>query len=113
MHWLKPNLRNSILGLLSPPEFTASVFEDRTDSIRQIMLESMGEFGEKHYPKIMHRVRFAEDPQGLWYARGDVMAVLAAMQGETVARKKVGAINSLFRGLLPRSLASRASWLTS
>lgn len=98
--------------MLSGGEVTSAVLQNRTESIRQIMLNELGEFGEKHYPKIALRVRYAQDAQGLWYARGDVMAVLSAMQGEVIARQKVGSITKMFEGLLPGSLGSRRSSLT-
>jgi hypothetical protein len=110
---MKPNLKSSLLGLLVGGEPTPVVLQHRTEGIRETMLNELGEFGEKHYPKIALRVRYAQDAQGLWYARGDVMAVLSAMQGETVARQKVGQITKMFEGLLPGSLGSRRSSLTN
>ena len=53
------------------------------------MLCEMGEYGEKHYPGVARRVRYAADAQGLWYARSDVMAILASTHGETIAREQV------------------------
>ncbi len=111
MRWITPDLKSSLLGLLSGGEAISSGKKTRTESIRQIMLNELGEFGEKHYPKIALRVRYAQDAQGLWYARGDVMAVLSAMQGETIARQKVGSITKMFEGLLPGGLGSRRSSL--
>ncbi|WP_457282784.1 hypothetical protein [Polaromonas sp. P5_D5] len=113
MRWLKPNLKSSFMALLGTGEVTASVLEDRTEEIRQFILDELGEFGEKHYPKITRRVRYAQDVQGLWYTRGDIMAVLAAMHGETVAREKVSRISDKFKGMLPRGLSSRSSPLTT
>jgi hypothetical protein len=113
MRWIKPHLKSSLLGLLSGGEIGPSALEKRTEAIRQLMLAELGEFGEKHYPKIALRVRYAQDAHGLWYARGDVMAVLSAMQGETLARQKVGQITKMFEGLLPGSLGSRRSSLTN
>ncbi len=113
MRWMKPNLKSSLLGLLIGGEATPVVLQNRTEGIRELMLNELGEFGEKHYPKIALRVRYAQDAQGLWYARGDVMAVLSAMQGETVARQKVSQITKMFEGLLPGSLGSRRSSLTN
>lgn len=110
---MKPNLKSSLLGLLIGGEATPVVLQNRTEGIRELMLNELGEFGEKHYPKIALRVRYAQDAQGLWYARGDVMAVLSAMQGETVARQKVSQITKMFEGLLPGSLGSRRSSLTN
>lgn len=68
------------------------------------MLNTMGKFSELHYPRSMRRVRFAQGPVGLWYARTDVMAVLAARQGEKLARKTLRDITGLFKDPLPISL---------
>lgn len=111
MSWPKPNLKNSLLALLGQAELTTAKRETRTEAIREFMLTELGAFGEEHYPKIMRRVRYATDVQDLWYARGDVMAVLSARDGETLAHEKVNAINAKFRGMLPAGLNSRASSL--
>jgi hypothetical protein len=113
MRWIKPHLKSSLLGLLNGGEVTSFSLEKRTEGIRQMMLNELGNFGEKHYPKITLRVRYAQDAQGLWYARSDVMAVLSAMQGETIARQKVSRITQMFEGLLPGGLGSRRSSLTN
>ena len=105
MRWLKLKLRGSGLALLGAADFTATLLGDQTEVIRQLMLNAMGEFGELHYPRSIQRVRFAQDPVALWYARTDVMAVLSARQGETLARKTLSDITALFQDLLPRSLA--------
>ena len=101
------------MAFLGSDEITPSMLEDRTEGIRQFILDELGEFGEKRFPTITRRVRYAQDAVGLWYARGDVMAVLAAVHGETIARKKVGCITEKFEGLLPRGLSSRPSPLTN
>lgn len=106
--WLGSNLlRNSALSLLLSNGNNPSKYPERTEKIRNLMLEDMGDFGEKNYGQIVHRIRYAQDPQTLWYARSDVMNVLSAMHGETVARQKVTQINGLFRGLLPSTLTSQ------
>jgi len=97
------------MALLGSVDIAPSVLQDRTDDIRELILDAMGEFGEKNYPSIIRRVRYAQDIQGLWYTRGDVMAVLAAVHGETVAREKLVSITEKFEGLLPRGLSSRPS----
>jgi predicted urease superfamily metal-dependent hydrolase len=112
MRWLKSRLRRSGLALLGAADFTASVLSDQTEVIRQLMLNAMGEFGERHYPKSVQRVRYAHGAVALWYARTDLMAVMSAKHGEAVARKTVNEITALFRDLLPRSLASRTGSLS-
>ena len=72
------------------------------------MLCELGEYGEKKFPAVARRVRYAPDVQGLWYARSDVMAILANTYGETVARQKIADISSEFEGLVPKSLMSKA-----
>lgn len=110
MRWLKPNLRNSLFGLLghggSPSESRLDV---ALEDIRESMLGLLGEFGTRQFPHVTRRIRYAGDLQGLWYLRGDLMAAIAGMQGEVVAREKVRAITEMFRGLLPGGLGSRPS----
>jgi hypothetical protein len=113
MRWLKPNLRDSVLALLGGGELSLAVLEDRTEDIRRFILTEIGEFAEQNYPLVVRNVKSARDAQGLWYARGEVMAVLADLHGETVAREKLERITDKFRGLLPRGLSSRPSSLTS
>ncbi|MDP2255346.1 MAG: hypothetical protein Q8K05_04695 [Polaromonas sp.] len=100
------------MALLGSVDIAPSVRQDRTDDIRELILDAMGEFGKKNYPNIIRHVRYAQDAQGLWYARGDVMTVLAAVHGETIAREKLAGITKKFEGLLPRGLSSRPSPLT-
>jgi hypothetical protein len=110
MRWLKGNIRNSIYGLLgNPVSPSPSVLETGTEDIREAMLGLLGESGSKHFPQVTRRVRYANDVQALWYLRGDVMAALAATQGEASAREKIQQITRMFDGLLPGSLNSRPS----
>ncbi len=71
------------------------------------MLDELEHSGDLKFPKLVRRVRYATDAQALWYARGEVMAALAAMHGETVAREKISHISGKFKGLLPKGLNSR------
>ena len=113
MRWLNSNLKDSVLALLGGGEISPAVLEDRTEDIRLFILLELGEFAETHYPRLVRNVTYAQDAQGLWYTRGEVMAVLADMHGETIAREKIERISDKFRGLLPRGLSSRPSSLTT
>jgi len=110
MRWLKPNLRNSIYGLLghgAPP--SDSTLEIRTEDIREAMLNLLGDSGTRQFAQLTRRIRYANDLQGLWYLRGDLMAALAGTLGERDARDKVRAITDMFKGMLPAGLESRPS----
>jgi hypothetical protein len=110
MRWFKPNLRGSIYGLLGNPVAPSeSTLESGTEDIREAMLSLLGDSGAKRFPQVTRRVRYANDIQGLWYLRGDLMAALAASQGESAAREKIQRITNMFHGLLPGSLSSRPS----
>lgn len=113
MRRFKANLKSSVMALLGSGEVTLAVLETRTEDVREFILDELGEFGEKAYPQIVRRVRYAKDVQGLWYMRGSVMTVLAAMHGETIAREKIARISDKFKGLLPPGLSSRPSPLAS
>jgi hypothetical protein len=110
MSWFKSNIRTSLYGLLgNPRDPTDSVLETGTEDIREAMLALLGEAGIKQFPHVTRRIRYASDVQALWYLRGDLMAALAATQGEATARDRVQRITQMFDGLLPGSLTSRPS----
>lgn len=110
MRWLKPNLRNSLYGLLgNAPAPSDSVLETGTEDIREGMLQTLGDAGTKHFPQLTRRIRYANDIQALWYLRGDLMAALASMHGEVLAREKIASVTAQFQGLLPSGLGSRPS----
>ncbi len=110
MRWLKPNLRSSIYGLLgNPPRPSESILESGTEDIRESMLSLLGEAGPKQFPQVTRRIRYANDIQGLWYLRGDLMGALASIHGEAAAREKMASITAMFQGLLPGGLNSRPS----
>jgi hypothetical protein len=109
MRWFKP-VKNSIYGLLGNPQPPSeSVLEVGTEDIREAMLGMLGDAGPQHFPHITRRIRYANDIQGLWYLRGDLMGALASMHGESEARRRIQEITQMFDGLLPGSLNSRPS----
>ncbi|HYD75599.1 hypothetical protein [Ramlibacter sp.] len=111
MRWFKPNLRNSLYGLLGHPQPPSpSTLDNRLEDIRDAMLELIGESASKEFPQLTRRIRYAGEIQGLWYLRGELMAALAERHGETVARQQVERITSLFKGMLPPGLARRRSF---
>jgi hypothetical protein len=73
------------------------------------MLGLLSEAGGRQFANVQRRVRYANDIQGLWYLRGDLLAALASVQGEQEARQKVLRVSRMFQGLLPGSLNSRPS----
>jgi hypothetical protein len=110
MRWFKGGIRNSIYGMLgNPADPSDSMLETGTEDIREAMLGLLGEAGPRQFPNVTRRVRYANDVQGLWYLRGDLMAALASTQGEAAAREKVQEITDMFHGLLPGNLSSRPS----
>lgn len=102
-----PKLKSSYLALLGRPEPVPIAVGARTEDIRQLMLTELGQQGEKKFPGVARRLRFAPDVQGLWYARSDLMAILAKTHGEIAAREKLADISSRFNGLMPSSLTSK------
>lgn len=110
MSWLKPSIKSSIYGLLGHPmDPSDSTLENSIEEIREQMLGALGETGQKNFPHVARRIRYASDVQALWYLRGDLMAALAAQHSESVARQKLASISDQFQGLLPGGLNSRPS----
>jgi len=81
-------------------------FQSVLDDVRCAMLASLDGGGST---VIRSRVTYAHDLHDLWYLRGDVMAAIAAIDGELIARKKLIQISNMFKGHLPRGLSSRPS----
>jgi len=102
-----PQLRSSFMELIGRAEPTPQALNARTEAIRELMLHELGDYGEKKFPAVTRRVRYAPDVQGLWYARSDVMAILANTYGETITREKIASISGRFNGLLPKSLTAK------
>lgn len=114
MRWNSSNLMTGMQSLFNSLSSQDSVStESSIDAIRQAMLAALGTSGASSYPVVQLRVSYANEIQDLWYLRGDVMAVLAAMEGEAIARTKLSHISDMFKGLLPRSMNSRPSPLSS
>ena len=91
----------ALLGLSMVPSRDAA---GQIERIRELMLAELGDYGDRKFPAVVRRVRFATDVHGLWYARSDVMAILSNTYGESIARKKMTDISGQFVGLLPKSV---------
>jgi hypothetical protein len=77
------------------------------EDIREAMLVGLGISSGVDASKLELRVTYASDLQDLWYLRGDIMAAIAAVDGEALAGQKLNEISDMFSGLLPRALTSR------
>lgn len=109
MSWLQSKLRTMVGALMGDPaQPPDSVLQDRIEGIRDCMLEALGSDAPE-FAYITRRIRYSPDVQSLWYLRGDLMAVLAAKEGETAAARRVESISTMFVGLLPRALGARSS----
>ena len=83
--------------------------DEALEDIRQAMLDELAICAYRTNPVLKMRVTEACDLQDLWYLRGDLMAAIAASEGEVTAKRKVSHISNMFRGLLPKGLSSRPS----
>jgi hypothetical protein len=109
MGWFKPNIRNSLFGLLGNVRGSDTRLGRGQDEIREAMLGLLDASAANQFPQVVRRIRYAEDLQALWYLRGDLMAALAATRGESKARDMMASVTAQFQGLLPGGLSSRPS----
>ena len=79
------------------------------EDIQEAMLDGLSEPDAVSASKLELKVTYASDLTDLWYLRGDVMAAIAAVDGEAVARRKLDEISEMFKGLMPKSLTTRSS----
>lgn len=105
---LIPSLVNGVQKLFNGSNRAhASRMDSAVEDIREAMLEALGVTGPIPASKLELRAVNASDLQDLWYLRGDLMAAIAAVDGEVTARSRLHQISDLFKGLLPKSLTSR------
>lgn len=107
MRWAPSSLMNSLLKSGTAAKAKRDAYA--LDEIRHAMLKVLGDRGAKAYPVVQLRVTYANDVQDLWYLRGDVMAAIAAIDGEATARERLAIVSAMFKGLLPSGLSSRPS----
>lgn len=87
MRWTPSTIMSSLLrGTSSIGQSDgAATIED----IRRAMLEILGDREAETYPVVQLRVTYAADVQDLWYLRGDIMAAVAATEGEAIAKARL------------------------
>ena len=78
---------------------------------RELLLDMLGDPGAQQYPQVARRIRAGGDALALWYARADLMAALAGLHGEQVARTRMVSLSVLFEGTLPKGMMSRPTTL--
>jgi len=113
MSWLHSQIKSSLLALLGTHGMTSQARQGRTERIRQALVDELGEFGKLHFPKTVIRIQYAPDAEALWFARSEIMSVLSARYGESIAQERIKRISAQFNGLLPKGLISRSSALGS
>lgn len=110
MSWIPSSLVTGLQRLFpGRDKANSSRAETALEDIREAMLDGLGVSSAVAATKLELRVTYAEDLQDLWYLRGDIMAAIAAVDGEALAREKLNEISDMFKGLLPRALTSRPS----
>lgn len=110
MSWIPSTLVTGLQNLfIGSNSAQVARTETALEDIREAMLNGLGVSSAVTASKLELRVTYAADLQDLWYLRGDVMAAIAAVDGEALARQKLDQISEMFKGLLPRSLTSRPS----
>lgn len=110
MRWIAENIVGRVGSLwqgLSGPSRRTSV--TTLHEIRMAMLAALGDLAEKSFPLVQLRITYASDIDDLWYLRGDVMAAVASLRGEAVAKEKLHHISTMFVGLVPHNLTNKFS----
>ncbi len=111
MRWVKTTI-SSVWGMMGlQPIPTEDELHDRTEEIRERMLDILGDHGAELSPTVRRRIQYAPDLESLWYMRSEWMAAVSATQGESAAATHVRRLNLSFSGLLPDGLQSRPSTL--
>jgi len=109
MSWIPSSLVSGMQSLFTGHSgAVASRKQTALEDIREAMLDGLGVSSAVAVSKLEQKVTCASDLNDLWYLRGDVMAAIAAVDGEAIARSKLDQISAMFRGLLPKAQTSRS-----
>lgn len=112
MSWIRSSLVSGVKNVFGGHSGAhESRMQSALEDIREAMLNGLSVPGAATASKLELKVTYATDLNDLWYLRGDVMAAIAAVDGEAVARRKLDQISGMFKGLLPKSLTARSSSL--
>jgi hypothetical protein len=112
MSWIRSSLVTGVKNVFgSNSGAQESRMQSALEDIREAMLDGLSVPGAATASKLELKVTYATDLNDLWYLRGDVMAAIAAVDGEVAARQKLDQISGMFKGLLPKSLTARTSSL--
>ncbi|MDM7949760.1 hypothetical protein [Hydrogenophaga sp.] len=94
----------AMLGIKPPPPSPEAVA-----TIREAMLQLLGEDGHERHPQLHTRLHQIHDAQGLWHMRVELYAHLCEQYDEPHARDCLAALLPLFKGQVPRALLDSAS----
>ncbi|MES2581215.1 MAG: hypothetical protein V4627_00735 [Pseudomonadota bacterium] len=112
MSWIRSSLVTGVQNIFNGrSDAHESRMQSALEDIREAMLDGLSDPGAATASKLELKVTYATDLNDLWYLRGDVMAAIAAVDGEIAARRKLDQISGMFKGLLPKSLTARNSSL--
>jgi hypothetical protein len=112
MRWIRSSLVAGVQNIINGQSGShESRMQSALEDIREAMLDGLGVPGAATASKLELKVTYASDLNDLWYLRGDVMAAIAAVDGEVAARRQLDQISGMFKGLLPKSLTARNSSL--
>jgi hypothetical protein len=79
---------------------------NRQEDIRTAMLAALSEIESTHpddFSTTLVTITRASDVQSLWYARSELLRLIADREGEQAANKILDSITVLFMGLIPPS----------
>jgi hypothetical protein len=78
----------------------------RQEDIRTAMLAALSEIDStqpEDFSRTLVTITRANDVQSLWYARSELLRLIADRNGEQAANKVLDGITVLFKGLIPQS----------
>ncbi|WP_236748790.1 hypothetical protein [Acidovorax carolinensis] len=103
MRWNKPNLRNSLHGLLGrdAPASTSWVRNHGLEEVRHAMIECLVGLSGSDVARMNMRLRYASDIEALWYLRSDLRTLLVPLRGEALAHATLTQLTPLFQGSCP------------
>jgi hypothetical protein len=99
------NFTSTFTGLLGAGSSTEKA-STQQEEIRTAMLAALSEIESSHpgdFSRTLVTITQANDVESLWYARSELLRLIADRDGELGAIKVLDGITDMFKGLVPQN----------
>ena len=106
MFWIRSGLyAMSISDWLTSAPAALAEPPGSIEAARQAMLDALGSGGRARRSRLSLKINQADDAQGLWALRAELMTAVSQLYGESEGHARLNAVTASFQGLIPQARA--------